>query len=134
MKIKLKISKKQVLHLALFLGIIAAANALDIYFDKNPVDIKTAENESGETAEKPGKVYLFSQANTTAAKTSVQKNPVRRFFEQHDKFLQRYHETASFRDLKIDEKHPKTHLFLTFHHFLFRNYYFSVPDDDPHLA
>lgn len=134
MKFKLKISKKLVLQFALFIGIIAAAGAFDIYFDKVPVEIKTAANDSKKAAGSATKVYLFSQVGNATAKTSVQKNTERRFFGKHDKFLQRYHETNSFRDLKVEKNQPKTPLFLTLHHFLFRNYYYPSPDDEPHLS
>lgn len=134
MKIKIKIQKRLVLQLALFLGVIAVATALDIYFDENSVEFESAENETKKTADEPGKIYLFSQSNTSAAKTSVQKNQNRRFCEKHTRFLQRYHESKNFRILKSELKKPKTPLFLAYHYLLFRNYYFTVPDDDPHIS
>ena len=133
-KINVKIPKRLVLQLTLFLGVIAVATVLDIYFDKNSVEIETAENETQKTADEPGKVYLFSQSNASVAKTPVQKNQNRKFCEKHTKFLQRYHESTNFRKLKSEVKKPKTHLFPAYHYLLFRNYYVTVPDDDPHLS
>jgi len=134
LNIKRKISKKLLLQLLLFTGIIAGATVFDSYFDNNEIEIETASEESDNTANEPAKVYLFSQVNNLAAKTSAQKNTSRKYFEQHTKFLQRYHESKNFRDLKLDEKKPKTPLFLSFHYLIFRNYFFSLPDDDTHLA
>jgi hypothetical protein len=107
---------------------------LDNYFDKNKIEFETASDESGESANEPSKVYLFSQVNNSAAKTSVQKNPVRKYFEHHTKFLQRYHESKNFRDLKLDKMKPKTPLFVTIHYLFLRNNFFSLPDDDYFLV
>ena len=122
------------LRILLFTGIIAAATILDIYYNENPVEINTTENDSKNAANEPAEVYLFSPAGYSAAKTSVQKNPGRKHFEQHTKFLQRYHETKNFRELKTEEKKPTNLQFLSFHYLIFRNHYFSLPDDDPHLS
>ncbi|MFW5831361.1 MAG: hypothetical protein ACOCVA_03870 [Prolixibacteraceae bacterium] len=121
------------LQLALFLGVITAATIMDFYFDENAIEI-AAEAESGQTADEQAAIYLFSQTGNATAKTFIQKNQNRKLFVEHDKFLQRYHESKSFEKLKTKEKEPVTPLFLTFYCLLFRNHYFTVPDDDAYLS
>ena len=121
------------LQLALFIGVITAATVLDIYFDENSVEFETTENEPEQTADDHGIIYLYNPAGTSAVKISILKNSGRKIFENHDKFLQQFHQSNSFKKLKTEQKQSKTPLFLTFHHLLFRNH-FSLPDDDPYLS
>ncbi len=123
-----------ILQLALFLGVITAATIMDFYFDKNTIEIAATEAESEQTADEQATFCLFSQTGNATAKTFIQKNQNRKLFVEHDKFLQRYHESKSFEKLKTKEKEPKSPLLQTFHCLLFRNYYSTVPDDDPHLS
>ena len=46
MNIKIKLTKKQLLKLALFVAVIGIAHLIDSYLDKNPVHLNEAENSS----------------------------------------------------------------------------------------
>ena len=123
-----------ILQFALFLGVILAATIVDFYFDEDALEIADTEADSEQTTDERATVYLFSQAGNATVKTSVQKSQNRKIFGEHDKFLQRYHESKNFEKLKTKEKKPKTPLFLAYHFLLFRNYYFTVPDEEPSLS
>ena len=121
--------------MVLIAAVIGFASLLDNYLEKNPTQIKQTDSGSNHSANEHGTIYLFSQANTFNAKTSVQKLPTRRLFEQsHDKFLQKYHQLRDYQVLKADAKTHKAPLFLSYHYLVFRNYYFTVPDDEPLLS
>ena len=120
--------------MTLFLGILAVAMVLDNYFDNNSVEISSAKEEPQQAADEYAAVYIIGQTNSVATKTSIQKSSNRKLLEQHDKFLRKYHESQYFKRYKIEVKETNTHLFIAFQHLLFRNYYISVPDDDPHLS
>lgn len=135
MKFKIKISKKLIFRLALFAAVLGFASLLDTYFEKNPVQIDQPVSKSNHSAEEHGTIYLFTQANTFSAKTSVQKAPSRKLFEQsHDKFLQKYHQLRNYQVLKADAQTHKVPLFLSYHYLVFRNYFYTVPDDEPLLS
>ena len=136
MKIKINISRKLIIRLVLFAAVIGFASLLDNYLEKNPVQIKQLDTGSNHSASEHGTIYLFTQANYTFnAKPSIQKTPSRQLFEQsHDKFLQKYHQLRNYQVLKADAKTHKIPLFLSYHYLVFRNYFYSVPDDEPLLS
>jgi len=135
-KLNIKISKKVIIRLVLFTALVVVASLLDNYLENNSVQITQDQTNSNHSASEHGTIYLFSQANYTFnAKPSVQKAPLRKLFEQsHDKFLQKYHQLRNFQVLKADAKTHKIPLFLSYHYLMFRNYYYTVPDDDPLLS
>lgn len=136
MKVKINISKKLIIRLVLFAIAIGFASLLDSYLERNPVQIKQIDTGSNHSANEHGTIYLFTQANYTVnAKTSVQKAPSRKLYEQsHNKFLQKYHQLRNYQVLKADEKTHKVTLFLSYHYLVFRNYFYTVPDYDPLLS
>ncbi len=135
MDFKLIITKKLVLRLALFIAVIGAANLFDIYFGNNPDKLDCIQHKPEKHSTEHGTIYLFSQTNPVSAKTLVQKPSNRRIDEQyHDKFLQKFHQKKNYQVLKVDEKKPTTPLFLSYHYLVFRNYYFTVPDEEPPLC
>ena len=133
MKSKIKISKKLIIRLVLFATVLGFASLLDTYLEKNPVQIDQPDTKSNHSAEEHGTIYLFTQATYSFnAKTSVQKTPSRKLFEQsHDKFLQKYHQRRDYQVLKADALTHKVPLFLSYHYLVFRNYFYTVPDDVP---
>ena len=135
MKLKINISKKLIIRLILFAAVIGFASLLDNYLEKNPVQIDKENTGSNHSANEHGTIYLFTQANYTFnAKTSIQKTPSHKLFEQsHDKFLQKYHQLRNYQVLKADANMHKIPLFLSYHYLVFRNYFYTVPDDDPFL-
>ena len=135
-KLKINISKKLIIRLVLFTAVIGVASLLDNYLGKNPVHITQEDSGSNHSANEHGTIYLFTQANYTFnAKPSIQKTPSRKLFEQsHDKFLQKYHQLRNYQVLKADGKTHKISLFLSYHYLVFRNYFYTVPEDDPLLS
>jgi hypothetical protein len=133
--VKINISKRLIIRLVLFAAIVGFTSLLDNYLEKNPVQIDKMDTGSNHSANEHGTIYLFTQATTFNAKTSVQKTPSRKLFEQsHDKFLQKYHQLRNYQVLKADAKTHKNPLFLSYHYLVFRNNYYTVPDDEPLLS
>lgn len=135
-KVKINISRKLIIRLVLFATVIGFASLLDNYLEKHSLQINEIDTGSNHSANEPGTIYLFTQASYTVnAKTSIQKAPSRKLFEQsHDKFLQKYHQLRNYQVLKADEKTRKAPLFLSYHYLVFRNYFYTVPDDEPLLS
>ncbi|MCD6354280.1 MAG: hypothetical protein J7L95_01915 [Prolixibacteraceae bacterium] len=135
MKFKIKISKKLIVRLALFVAVIGAANLLDIYFENHPLDIKQAQSKQGHSTNENGTIYFFTQVNLPNAKTPIQKIPTRKLFEKsHNKFLREYHQIRNYQVLKAENKKSKTPLIPAFHYLVFQNYFFTIPDDEPLLS
>lgn len=123
------------MRLALFAGVVGAATLFDVYFDAVPLELEKTEHESRPPSDEPGTIYLINQAGPASAKVSVQKTGNRNFFEHlHDKFLREYHEAKNYCMLKAEEKNPGIPLFLSCYYLIFRNYYFTFPDDDIPLS
>ena len=121
---------------AFFTAIIGAAFLFDIYFDDHPVELNQIENSSKEeSATEKGIVYLFSSVNNSSVKTSVQKTPTRKLYEQkHNKNLQNYHQVRNYQLLKAESKLPKRPLIFSYHHLTFRHFFYTFPDDDPFIS
>ncbi len=136
MKFKIKPSKKLIIRLVLFAAVLGFASLLDNYLEKNQVQIDKMDTNSNHSDSEHGTIYLFTQANNPFnGNTFVLKTSSRKLFDQsHDKLLQKYHQLRNFQVLKADEKTYKIPLFLSYHYMVFRNYYFTVPDDDPHIS
>lgn len=131
-EIKKKITKKIILKLALFVGVIGIASLFDIYFDKNPEELKEIQSESKENSKEQNTVYLISQTNSIGAKTSVQKTLTRKLQpKSHDKFIQKYHQLRNYQVLKAEVQTQTTPLIYSYHYLAFKNYFFTNPDDDP---
>lgn len=132
MNIKKKISKKLLLHLAFFVAIISVASLFDIYFENNPE--KLVEMQAG-SADDPGvqdRIYFVSQVNTVDAKTSFQKSIGRRLqVELNTRFVQKYYQLRNYQILKEKVQKQTAPLIFSYHYLVFRNYFFTVPDDEP---
>ena len=135
MKLRTKISNKLLIKLALFAVLTGFAFLLDNYFEKNPVEFNEIEANSGQTSDEFASICLFNPANIFSAKISAQKTSDRKLLKRsHDKFLQKYHQLRNYQVLKSDAKTEMVPLVLSYHHIVFRSYFFSLPDDEPHIS
>jgi hypothetical protein len=135
LNIKIKISKKLVLRIALFAVVIGLATIFDIYFESNRNDLDEIQTDSKQPAHEHGTIYLFNQANTFNAKTSFQKTSGRKIFvHSHDKYLQKHHQLRNFQVLKAEVQTQTSPLILSYHYLVFKNYFFTVPDDEPIIS
>jgi len=135
MNIKIKISKKLLVRMAFFIVIIGVATIFDIYFENNPDKLKVIQTESTDNTNEQGVVYFVAQINTFDVKTSNQKNPIRKLqVQSHDKFIQKYHQLRNFQVLKAEVQTQTSPLILSYHYLVFKNYFFSSPDDEPLIS
>lgn len=135
MKLKIKISKKLVFHLVLYTALAGITMIFDMYLKNNPealVELKEC-NEEPESEQRV--VYLFSQSNTFIAKSPVQKTTSRKLFaHEHVKFLQKCHQLQNHQALKAESKMLRKPFYLLCHNHLFRQNYFTLPDDEPLIS
>ncbi|MCK5729698.1 MAG: hypothetical protein KAH68_01405 [Draconibacterium sp.] len=135
MEIKKYISKKLILRLAFFVAIISVATLFDLYFENNPEKLKLIQTESADNTDVQGSVYFATQTNTFDVKTSSQKNTRRKLHAQsHAKFVQKYYQLRNFQILKAEVQTQTSPLILSYHYLVFKNYFFSAPDDDPLIS
>jgi hypothetical protein len=119
-------------RLLLFAALTGIAIVLDFYLEKHPVALEEL-NSSGEEEEScdHGTIYLFPQVNNASAKSSVQRVSGRRFqYQGHVRLLQKCHQLRNHLVLKTETEISHRPLFLSYHHLIFRHYYFNYPDDD----
>ncbi|MBN2636087.1 MAG: hypothetical protein JXR61_07440 [Prolixibacteraceae bacterium] len=135
MNIKINLTKKHLLNLALFVAILGAAALLDFYFDKTQVQLSEANTNSNEKPNEPNMVHLFSQLNSPAAKVELQKPGFKNLQPKlHDRLIQKYHQIRNHQLLKA-EFEPKTSPMISEYRYVaFKNYFFSDPDDDHPLV
>jgi len=127
-----KISKKLALKLALFVAVIGLASVFDVYFDKNPGELKEIQSDSKENSKDQHSVYFIGQTNSLAAKTSIQKNFNRDSqLKSHDKFMRKFHQLRNHQVLHAEVQTQTTPLIDSYHYLAFKNCFFSEPDDDP---
>jgi hypothetical protein len=132
MNIEKKISKKMMLRLALFAAVIGVAALFDIYFDDNRVDFSEVESNTTDDEKEQGSVLLINQNVNSGAKESAGKLMVRKpQLKSHDKFLQKYYQLRNYQVLKAEVQTQTTPLINSYHYLVFKNYFYSVPDDDP---
>lgn len=135
LNIKKNISKKMVLHLALFIAIIGVASLFDVYFENNPEKAKEMQTESAANSSDRTKMYFVSQTNFFSTKSSDQKDTGRKLqVKLHDKFIQKYHQLRNFQVLKAEVQTQTTPLILAYHYLIFQNYFFTIPDDEPLIS
>lgn len=133
--IKKNISKKVLLRLAFFLAVIGVASMFDVYFENNPDKLEEMQSESADNTGEQGKMYFVSQTNTISAKTSTQKDAGRKLLiKSHDKFIQKYHQQRNYQVLKAEVQTQSTPLILSYHYLVFKNYFFTSPDDEPLIS
>ena len=119
-------------RLLLFAAMTGIAVVLDFYFEKHPVALEEL-NPGGEKEESCDRstIYLFLQVNSFNAKSPAQRISSRKFQDQaHARLLQKCHQLNNNLVLKAETEVPFKPLFLSYHHLIFRHYYFNYPDDD----
>ena len=135
MDIKIKISKKLLLRLAFFIAVIGVATLFDVYFENNPEKLKVIQTESADNTDRQSIIYFVNQTNTFDVKTSSQKDTGRKLqVKSHDKFIQKYHQLRNFQVLKAEVQTQTSPLILSYHYLVFKNYFFSAPDDEPLIS
>ncbi len=135
MNFKIKISKKLLLRLAFFVAIIGVATLFDVYFENNPEKLKVIQTETSDNTGEQSIMYFVNQTNTFDVKTSSQKNTGRKMLvKSHDKFIQKYHQLRNFQVLKAEVQIQTSPLILSYHYLVFKNYFFSAPDDEPIIS
>jgi len=120
------------LQLAIFAAVIGMATLFDIYFDRNKV--KVAETGTGSTKDgkKQETILLISQSINLDLKTPAQKIIDKKLqIKSHDKFIQKYYQLRNFQVLKAELQTQTAPLINSYHYLVFKNYFFSVPDDIP---
>ena len=135
MDIKKYISKKLLLRLAFFVAIIGVATLFDLYFENNPEKLKVIQTESADNTDVQSIAYFITQTNTFDVKTSSQKNTGRKLqVQSHIKFVQKYYQLRNFQVLKAEVQTQTSPLILSYHYLVFKNYFFTTPDDDPLIS
>ncbi len=131
LRIKGYITKKLLVKLAVFTVLIAAAFALDAYFEKNPADLDEIQAGAEQHSHEQGEVYILAQASPSTVKTSVQKTSTRnQKIETHTKFLRKYHSIRNYQVLKAEVIQQTSPLITSYHYLVFQTHLFS-PDEDP---
>lgn len=134
-RIKKNISKNLLLRLAFFLAVIGVASLFDVYFENNPEKLQEMQTESANNSGEQSKMYFVNQTNTINAKTSTQKDLGRKLqVKSHDKFIQKYHQQRNYQVLKAEVQKQTTPLILSYHYLVFKNYFFTSPDDEPLIS
>lgn len=135
MKPGIKISKKLAYRLMLLMALMASAIVFDIYFEQHPGALTAFSTEDEQETKEPGVVYLISQTGTFTVKSHVQNVPGRKVFTQaHSKYLQHCHQIRDRLALKAEQDVPRTPVWRSCHNLLFRQHYFSLPDDEPLIS
>lgn len=108
------------------------ASLFDIYFNDNQVKPEETETGSAKNERKQEKIVLISQLTNFDLKTQVHKTVVRKLqVRSHDKFIQKYYQLRNYQVLKAEVQTQTTPLINTYHYLVFKNYFYSVPDDIP---
>ena len=66
MGIRIKISKRGLIQLALFLTVIGVATLIDLYIENNPVELENLQTSNENQMDDQARVFFVSQANTLA--------------------------------------------------------------------
>ena len=104
----------------------------DIYFDKNLVEFDEIEASADNCSNNLETVFFINQGNTLNLKTSAQKTTSRFLLEQlQNKLFRKHYQNRNFQVLKAEIQTQKSPLILSYHFLVFRNYFFSSPDDIP---
>lgn len=134
-KFKKKISKKLLLRLALFVAVIGVASLFDFYFENNPDKLENIQRESADNNAGHSKMYFVSHVISVDVKTYSQKSFGRKLpIKSHDKFVQKYHHLRNHQVLKAEVQTQTTPLIHSYHYLVFKNYFFTDPDDEPLIA
>ena len=131
MKFKIKLSNRLIMQLVLILALTGTAVLLDFYFENHPVTL-TELNADGEEGNKEHSVvYLISQNFTLSVKSPVQSSTGSKFITQtHSKLIRLCHHLINLQALKSKKDVHRKPVYLTCHNLLFKQSYFSYPDDE----
>lgn len=134
-KIKLKISKKQWLNVAIFAAVIAVAAVFDIYFENRGVQVAGIETSTSDNENEKSLVQLYLQNVDFGVKIQVLKTVQRKIqLKAHDKFLQQFHQLRNYQVLKAEVQTQNAPQIITYQYLSFRNYIYFSPDDIPSVA
>lgn len=123
------------MRLAFFLAVIGVATLFDVYFENNLEALEEFQTESTDNSGEQGGMYFVSQVITIDAKTSTQKNTNRKLqVKSHDRYLQKYHQLRNNQVLKAEVQPQTTPLILSYHYLVFKNHFFTDPDDEPLIS
>lgn len=134
-KFKLKISKKILIKLVVFVSLTSAASLFDHYFEKHPGALKEIQEENERNSNTQEGVYLFSQTIPFSIKSPVQKSPSRKLTgEAHGKLLQKWHQLRIYQFLRAETNTIRQPFILSRNHLIFRRYIFDIPDEVPIIS
>ena len=132
LNIKIDITKRLMVRMAMFLAIVGVAVLLDVYLDNNPAELENIQAQNEAQTKDPGGVYLIAQTGTFGVKTSFQKSQTRKLqVQSHDKFLRKYHQIRNIEVLKAEVQPQTAPIIQSYHYLVFQNYFFTQPDEDP---
>ncbi|WP_319499858.1 hypothetical protein [Draconibacterium sp.] len=132
---KIKITRRIVVRLAMFMAIIAAALVLDNYFGNNPEEVKKIQAESQEQSNEQSAVYLITQTTSNTIKTFEDRVYSKHTKPQlHDKFLRNYHSIRNYQVFKAEVVNQTTPLISSYHYLVFQNHVFSPEEDSIALS
>lgn len=132
LKIKIDITRRLLVQMALFIAVVSSAVLADIYFEDNPQELKSIQAESKNHSTEASGDYILSQSNSTGVETVVQKSSARKLqVQSHDKFLRKYHQIRNCQILKAEAVLQTTPLIQSYHYLVFQRYLFSQPEIDP---
>jgi basic membrane lipoprotein Med (substrate-binding protein (PBP1-ABC) superfamily) len=132
--IKLKISKKTILRLAIFVALIGVATLFDIYIKEGKVKIAGIEAGSSDDSKNQNTIHLISQSFELGVKTYVQKSYVRKVqLKQHDKYIRNYYQLRNNQVLKAEVQTQTEPIINTYHYLAYKHFIFLIPDDEDPL-
>jgi hypothetical protein len=131
LKVKINISKKLLVRLAIFVALIGAAVTLDAYFEKNPANIDNIQAGDNNQNSGQGEVYVLAQTSSTTVKTSVEKPaPKYQRLAVHDKLLRKHYSIRNYQVLKAEVLQQTTPLINSYHYLVYQTHSLSS-DEDP---
>jgi hypothetical protein len=130
-KLKINITKRLLVQMAIISAIVGAAVLFDVYFENNPAELKNIQTESEKQGTETDGLYIIAQTGATSVKTSEQKSTVRKLqIQSHDKFLRKYHQIRNYQVRKAKAVAQTAPLIQSYHYLVFQNYFFTQPDDE----
>lgn len=132
LKLKIDITKRILVRIAMTLAIVGAAVLFDVYFENDLDELENIQTESKEHSTEKGSIYIIAQSSTISPKTSGEKSSNRKLkIQLHDKFLRKYHQIRNNQVLQAEQASQSAPVIQSYHYLVFQNYFFTQPDDDP---
>ncbi len=120
------------MKLAVFVAVIGLATLFDHYFDKNMAEAEEIEASSSKENQEQKTILLISQSPNFGVKSLAEKTAPRKLqLKSQDKFIQKYYQLRNYQVLKAEVQTQTSPLISTYHYLVFKNYFYSVPDDIP---